>query len=297
MSPEHLIIHVYCLVHDAFQKVCQSPLRLRGENPSLSDPELITIEIVGEYLGFGSDQAIWRYFHHHWRHLFPDLPCRTSFVRQSANLGLVKTQMQVYLSESLGQDKDLYLVDGFPIPICHIKRYKRSKSMLTPEGTVGYCASKDEHYYGFKGHVMILQNGAIRAYEMAPAKKDERDLLVELINEWHIHGDVLGDKGLLSAPLKQELQQKDLHLHTPLRDNMKDDRPKDFVNQIMDIRRKVETVIGQLTERFRIQCIRAKDLWHLCVKVARKFLAHTVCFMINQKLNPAEPLQLELLLA
>jgi len=130
---------------------------------------------------------------------------------------------------------------------------------------------------------------------MAPAKEDERDLLVEIVNEWKIDGDVLADRGLLSAPLKQELQQKALYLHTPLRDNMKDDRPKAFVNQIMDIRRKVETVIGQLTERFRIQCIRAKDLWHLRIKVARKFLAHTVCFMINQKLNPDEPLQLELL--
>jgi hypothetical protein len=38
----------------------------------------------------------------------------------------------------------------------------------------------------------------------------------------------------------------------------------------------VETVIGQLTERFHIERIRARNLWHLANRVIRKLLAHTV---------------------
>ena len=58
-------------------------------------------------------------------------------------------------------------------------------------------------------------------------------------------------------------------LHTPLRDNMKDDRPKEVVKTLNNTRRIVETVIGQLSERFKIEKVRARDLWHLTVRAGR----------------------------
>ncbi len=54
-------------------------------------------------------------------------------------------------------------------------------------------------------------------------------------------------------------------------------------------------MIGQLTDRFNIQCIRAKDLWHLNTKVIRKILAHNLLFSINYFLNPDHPIQFETL--
>lgn len=78
---------------------------------------------------------------------------------------------------------------------------------------------------------------------------------------------------------------------------MKDSRPKEFLSQIMNIRRKVETVIEQLVERFKIQSIRAKDTWHLTMKIGRKVFAHSVCFLVNKSINSQIPLQIEKLLA
>jgi hypothetical protein len=48
----------------------------------------------------------------------------------------------------------------------------------------------------------------------------------------------------------------------------------------MNIRRKIETVIGQLAGRFNIQCIRAKDIWHLMSKIQRKLCSHTFAFIL-----------------
>ena len=60
---------------------------------------------------------------------------------------------------------------------------------------------------------------------------------------------------------------------------MKDERSKKFVKCLMSKRRLVETVIGQLTERFHIQKVRSRDLWHLTNRVSRKIMAHTIrCF-------------------
>ena len=66
---------------------------------------------------------------------------------------------------------------------------------------------------------------------------------------------------------------------------MKDRRPKEFVKMINNKRRLVETVIGQLTERFNIEKVRARDMWHLTVRIGRKLLAHTVNCFINYTLG------------
>ena len=75
---------------------------------------------------------------------------------------------------------------------------------------------------------------------------------------------------------------------------MVDPRPKEIVSIMMNMRRKVETVIDQFVKRFHIQSIKAKDLWHLTAKVGQKILAHSVCFMFNKVINPEKLLALEL---
>jgi Transposase DDE domain len=294
MTLEDLIINTYCFVDDYLKASNFTHLRQRGELPALSDAEVITMEIVGEYLGHGFDKAIWAYFKEHWRHFFPRIMCRTSFSRQCANLSEVKKKLQIYVSGLLSREQDLYLCDGFPIPVCHIKRYKRSKTQLRYEGSVGYCAAKVEHYFGFKGHLFITQHGSVIGYEMAAANIDERDILPEIVG--NRSGMLLGDKGLIRPSLEEMLARQNLDLQTPLRKNMNDTRPKKLVSIMMNMRRIVETMIGQLVDRFHIQSIKAKDLWHLSAKVGRKILAHTICFMFNAIVNPERPLALELLI-
>ena len=135
----------------------------------------------------------------------------------------------------------------------------------------------------------------MKAVSVAPAHIDERDVLPEVTAG--VTGDVIADKGLIRPTLQQDLKNQGLNLHTPLRKNMKDPRPKEFVSQLMNVRRKVETVIGQLVERFKVQSIKAKDKWHLMNKVGRKIFAHTVCCFINKTINPQNHLQIEKLIA
>ncbi len=41
-------------------------LRQRGPKPKLSDAEVLTIEIVGEYLGLDTDEGLYAYFRRHY---------------------------------------------------------------------------------------------------------------------------------------------------------------------------------------------------------------------------------------
>lgn len=63
MSIEDFITTVYCLIDDELKKnTGKHELRTRGFAPKLSDSEVITMDIVGEFLGKDTDTGIWRYF-------------------------------------------------------------------------------------------------------------------------------------------------------------------------------------------------------------------------------------------
>ncbi|MGZ4991042.1 MAG: IS982 family transposase, partial [Methylobacter sp.] len=55
MSVEDFIIYVYCCVDELCRTIVNPPLRSRGFMPKLSDAEVITMEIVGEFTGKDHD--------------------------------------------------------------------------------------------------------------------------------------------------------------------------------------------------------------------------------------------------
>jgi hypothetical protein len=64
------IVSVFCLVDDSLKG---QRLRSRGPAPRLSDSEVLTIEIVGEFLGLDTDKGIYLFFRRHYREWFPAL--------------------------------------------------------------------------------------------------------------------------------------------------------------------------------------------------------------------------------
>jgi hypothetical protein len=295
MSVEDFIITVFCIIDDELDKMLHGKkVRQRGRQPTLTDSEIITMEIVGEFLGKDCDKYIWGYFKGHWHHLFPKIPDRTNFARQAANLHEIKRMLQERIAITLGSLADsLHMIDGLPMPVCKFARAHFS-TVFKGEAAYGYCATKQEYYYGFHGHLVINSIGVITAATFSAANIDERDVCPEIVKG--IQGILLGDKGFIRPMLQEELIRKELYLQTPLRDNMEDNRPKGFLSWIKRTRRLIETVIGQLSERFNIEKVRTRDLWHETSRFWRKLLAHTVCMKVCID-NGREPLQFEWLVA
>ena len=63
---------------------------------------------------------------------------------------------------------------------------------------------------------------------------------------------------------------------------MKDIRPQALVKILMRVRRLIETVMGQLVERFNLEKVWARDTFHLTSRINRQLLAHTVCRWLNR---------------
>lgn len=282
MPIEDFIISVYCCVADLFGEVLKDvKLRQRGIAPKITDEEVITIEVVGEFLSLETDKQIWEYFKRHWIHWFPDLPCRTTFVRQAANLGQVKQLIQKRLAVRLGALEDSqHIIDGFPIPTCLFARARRGQ-LFKGEAGYGRCVTKKQVYYGFKGHLVINGSGVISSLMITPANVEEHRPVEELVQG--MGGLLIGDKGFISKDLKERLLRMNIDLQTPLKKNMKDERDPQFLAKIKGKRRLIETVIGQLDGRFNFATVWARDFWHLLGRLARKALAHTTGIFLNKE--------------
>jgi hypothetical protein len=123
----NFIIWVYCWVDENITEILgDTKIRKRGFEPALSDIEVITMEIVGEFISFDTDKWIWKYFKTHWQSWFPKLSSRSSFAKQVANLWHVKHLLQARLSSRYKGNTVCHIVDGFPITTAHFKRAKKS---------------------------------------------------------------------------------------------------------------------------------------------------------------------------
>ena len=280
LTVENFITVVYCIVDDLLTAIVHKHTHGKGlrpgrVEPKLSDSEVITMVVVGEFLGKDTDKGIWRYFKNHWQSTFPELRERTRFVRRVADLWWFIGSIQHVLANHLGAfEDDVHIVDGLPMIVANVNRASRAK-LFRGEANVGYCASKKLYYYGFHGHLCISLGGIITEFSATAASASEREAMWEVLHE--VSGKVLGDKGYIGRFLGIMLREETgIELWTPVRKNMKATTGPRTNGMLCNVRRRIETVIGQLSERLHLERVRARDTWHLTVRVQRKLLAHTV---------------------
>src|SRR3954451_150237 len=214
MDLEALIIVVFCVVDDLVRDLCREcRLRQRRPAPVLADSEVLTVEIVGEFLGLDTDRGLHAYFRRHFGHLFPGLRQvhRTTFLRQAANLWVAKHALWRRLLAMTGHDPAVTLIDSMPVPVCRFARAHRCRG-FRGLAAFGCDALAHQTYYGLRLH---LRAGVITAATLAPA--NEADLAVAPQLLAGLAGWALGDKGYWSPALRAELAPGGLDLIAPPR--------------------------------------------------------------------------------
>lgn len=173
MDLDHFIIATFCLVDDLMVDILgHRHLRRWGPAPKLVDSEVLTMEIVGEYLSLHQDKAIFDYFRRHYPYFFPALRQlhRTTFVRQAANLCHLKERIWQRLLPRIGCEPWLQLVDSFPLPVCQFARAYRYRC-FGGEAAFGYDVLLRQTFYGFRVHVLVAWPGVIVRFSRAPGQR------------------------------------------------------------------------------------------------------------------------------
>lgn len=211
-------------------------------------------------------------------------------MRQAASLWRVKQLLHARLVAELGANGSAgYIIDGFPIAVCKLARARRSQ-VLKAEADYGYCAAKCEYYYGLKANLLIDLRGVAVGMTITAAPVDERDSAYDVLQA--IQGLVLGDKGYIRPQFQTDCAALGIDLQTPMRKNMKEQRPRQWLQLLRRIRKRIETVISQFEGHFGLAKTRTRDVWHLTNQITCKLLAHMIGVWLNLQ-RGREPLQLK----
>jgi DDE family transposase len=293
MDLSTFIVAVFCLIDDRLK---ERRIRSRGPTPTLSDSEVLTIEVVGEFLGLDEDTELFAYFRRHYAHYFPNLMRvhRTTFTRQAANLWKVKERLWQELLVDTPHDPAFAICEFDAlagVPVCP----RPSLPAFPWRGRFwqGHTAVR-QTFYGFRVHVRVCWPGVISRFSVAPANAHELCVLPELAE--FTSGIVVGDRNYHSPKTEEELAQSmgGIELLAPYSSKKRDPAPRRSA-LLSRFRYRIDTVFSQLTERYSIKRVWARDLWHLTSRLVRKVLSHTVAFLLNHQMsNP--PLQLSKLL-
>jgi hypothetical protein len=143
----------------------------------------------------------------------------------------------------------------------------------------GHAPVARQTFFGMRAHLRISWPGVISAFDLAPANLADPTMAPEILAG--SRGWALGDRFYWSPRLRQELKESALCLLAPFSSRTYEKEPWPF--WLLLKRRRIETVIAQLVERFHLGRVWARDPWHLCSRMLRKLLGHTVAVLLCQR--------------
>lgn len=287
MSRQDLLLHVFCLIDDELQALSLPRLRARGPRATaLTDAEVITVELVGEFWGLDTDRNLVRHFRDYHPAEFPALARvhRTTFARRAANLWAVKQALHRRLADRLAAREPVWLIDSLPVEVCRFARATFCER-FAGQADYGYDHAEKRTFYGFRLHLRASRDGVIEGFDLAPARASDRAMLDELAGPPGSVG--IGDRGYWDPARAAELAARGVRFLAPFQHKSKDPTPERSA-ALSGIRYRLETVNGQLADRYRVKRVWARDLWHLTHRVTRKVLSHTamVWLAVRSGLDP-----------
>ena len=252
MDLDDVIIAVFCLVDEAIPRATDGQrLRQRGPQPVLADSEVITMEVVGEYLGLAQDSALFACFRRHYAHFFPALRTlhRTTFVRQATNLWRLKEGLWQHVLACIPHDPTFAIIDSFPLPVCQFARADRCQR-FRGEAAFGKDTLVRQTFYGLRVHVRLEWPGVLVRFCGAPANAHELTALPALTEQ--TRGTLVGDRKSWSPTTTAEWQPHGVERLAPYRSAKRDPHPR-WSGLLSRVRYRIDTVFGQLVDRCDIR--------------------------------------------
>jgi hypothetical protein len=228
----------------AVDEICETFLDKPKYNPKMTRAEIIWVAIIAA-----------KYFQNHLERALVFLGYAgfiprhrqlsiSRFNRQlHQNLGNLEMCTQVLMEVT--REGELFIIDSMPMPVCKRKRARRCHKV---EGRLfcGFCAAKDEKFFGWRLHLICDPEGIPAQFTILPASLHDLTPVYELTYEFREGAKFLGDKGYNDQELEQFLALAGMRLIPIRRVNMK--KQHDWVDDfdLRDHRKTIETVNSQL---------------------------------------------------
>ncbi|MFW6225111.1 MAG: IS982 family transposase [Bacteroidota bacterium] len=205
--------------------------------------------------------------------------------RFSRRLNRLTNEISEILGFLMEQCKDTekkeFCIDSFPLAICHLVRMKRCK-LLQGKEHLGFNASKEQYFYGFKVHIVASNELGITEFSITPASYHD-GIGFKIFNFDLPEGsEVFGDKAYNNY-LEEELMRDCAGVKfLPIRKSnskMWDNLP--FINYYRRLKRKVvESVIAKIQGSFPKK-IHATNLNGFILKIVGFILSYNFSILFS----------------
>jgi hypothetical protein len=284
MPVETFLTALYTYVDDWYQTEGARLLAGKvGKRPEFSDSEVLTLSLAQHWCGFHKERDWLRFVRQNYLQLFPRLLSQSEFNRRARHLCWLLNRLRLWVVQQLDAFTEAYrLTDGTPIHVRHWRRYGKGHLLLR-EAALGYCASKQEPFYGYRLVVLTTLDGIITDWALVSAATDEREAALDLLEAYR-NLTVLGDKGFLDQ-FRQALliERSGNQLHTPKRKNQKEQNAPAWDAVMNRLRRLVETTFAQAKDVFGLEKPGARSWWGVLSRLIAKLTGLTLAAWINKQ--------------
>ena len=263
----------------------QGNIQRRGVVPKFSDLEVVALSLTAEALSIDSESLLFSKLNADYKAEFPNLISRRQFNDRRKILSGLKEKIRKCIVEDIDELEDTYCVDSKPFEVCRLARSKRSqvgKTDFEKAPSIGYCASQDRYYFGYKLHILCGIRGVVHSFDLTKAEVADIHYLQDIKTQMS-DCNILGDKGYLSCDVQLDLfQTANIRLEVPMRKNQKDYKPQFYL--FKKYRKRVETLFSQLDDQFTMTRNYAKDTTGIFTRILDKIMTVTALQYMN-KLN------------
>ncbi|MEZ4539250.1 MAG: transposase [Chloroflexota bacterium] len=168
-------------------------------------------------------------------------------------------------------------MDNMPLPVCRFARANRCRR-LREVSAYGYDEVARQKCFGLRVHARIAWQGVIRDLELLPANVHDTLAAEEMLVgvQGRCWRTATTETGFARPPARAELV-----LLAPFSTAKHEKTP--WPRKLTRKRYRIETVFGQLVERFQARQVWARDAWHLCSRWLRVILAHCLaCSFVSR---------------
>ena len=292
-NKNHLPMHNLKVNFDKILNICklnstelvneQGNVPRPGPIPKFSDLEVISLSMISEALGIDSENLLFLKIKTDYQEDFSNIISRRQYNDRRKFLFSLQKEVQSRMAKRIDAFEDIFTVDSKPFPVCRYVRKGRckiGKNSFEKSPNIGYCATQQLCYYGYKLHAVASMRGVIHSFDLTKASVHD----LHYLNDVNIEMEdctLIGDKAYLSKEVQIDLfTTSNIVLEVPMRVNQKAYNPQFPV--FKKIRKRIETVFSQLDGQFMLGRNYAKNIDGLFTRVLAKISALTVLQYINK---------------
>lgn len=176
-------------------------------------------------------------------------------------------QFRYALNEEVELSGHILIIDSFPVPVCQPVRSHQAK-IFRGYADIGYKATKQIYYYGFKVHAIVSDDGYLLDYVITKASIYDAKETIELI------------ANVRPKNLHQRLMRMGYLLWKPYRKNMKNAR-KHNNQYLMALRRSIESDFSLLSY-YNAENNRARSLAGFQERLEVAILVYNIAYCLER---------------